>query len=93
MLKNTDNRLLVGAVEALNDLLDTVEGRSLIKVGGQDSETPAHAPVETEDEVVIDMRNQPSSPPIPAVKVLQSNEVEVKTGSETSSNHGSASAG
>ncbi len=93
LLKNTDNRLLVSAVEILNDLLDNVESRSLIKVGGQDSENPAHVPVETEDEVVIDMRNQPSSPPIPAVKVLRSNEFEVKTGSETSSNHGSASAG
>lgn len=93
LLKNTDNRLLVNAVEALHDLLDTAEGRSSIKVGNRISEIPAQTPLETEDEVVIDMRNQPMSPPIPTVKVLPSNVAEVKTGSETSSNHGSISAG
>ncbi|KAF8974012.1 Dbl homology domain-containing protein [Flammula alnicola] len=90
LLKNTDNRLLVGAVDTLNDLLDTLEGRSMIKVGDQQSET---SPLETEDEVVIDMQNLALNPPTPAANLLRSIESDAKTGSETSSNHGSVSGG
>ncbi|KAF9473120.1 hypothetical protein BDN70DRAFT_412046 [Pholiota conissans] len=93
LLKNTDNRLLVGAVETINDLMDTLESRSLIKVGDQKSETFAAAGLQPEDEIVIDMQNQKSSPPMPTPKALRLAENDAKTDSETSSNHGSISAG
>lgn len=57
----SDHKLLVRALEKLDKLLDTLENRSTIRVesiGGP-------APVETEDEVVIDMRPQSLSPPAP----------------------------
>ena len=88
LLKNTDNRLLVGAVDTLNNLMDTLESRSTLRVGDQTPVIATAEPVETEDEVVIDMRHQTMSPPVlPAVGL------DSKTGSETSSNHGSVSAG
>ncbi|PPQ64415.1 hypothetical protein CVT26_002122 [Gymnopilus dilepis] len=94
LLKNTDNRLLVGAVETLNHLMGTLESRSSMKVGDQAAESPVTpAPVETEDEVVIDMRTQAISPPKSAPSALQPAEGDTKTGSETSSNPGSVSGG
>lgn len=92
LLKNTDNRLLVGAVDTLNNLMDTLESRSTLRVGDLTPVTTTNAPVETEDEVVIDMRHRTLSPPVPPA-ILRTVEQDSKTGSETSSNHGSASAG
>jgi len=92
LLKNTDNRLLIGAVDTLNSLMDTLESRSTLRVGDLTPVTTTAAPVETEDEVVIDMRHQTLSPPVPPA-ILRPVEQDSKTGSETSSNHGSASAG
>lgn len=102
LLKNTDNKLLVGPVEALNQLLDVLESRLSIKVGDSGSEAPlppAPLPsppqprIETVDEIVIDMRNQSLSPPVPSNTTLRPLETDSKTGSETSSNNGSASGG
>ncbi|KAF8168011.1 hypothetical protein B0H34DRAFT_779517 [Crassisporium funariophilum] len=93
LLKNTDNRLLVGAVDTLRDLMATLDIRSTIKVGDQDSESSTTVAPEIEDEVVIDMRSQTLSPPAPATKKLRSIETEGVTGSETSSNHGSSVSG
>lgn len=59
LLKSTapgrsDHRLLIGALDKLDKLLATVEGREALAVGSSSSSS---APlVETEDEVVIDMR-------------------------------------
>jgi len=92
LLKNTDNRLLVSAVDTLNNLMDTLESRSTLRVGDQAAATTIAAPVETVDEVVIDMRNPTLSPLAPPA-ILRSVEQDSKTGSETSSNHGSVSAG
>jgi hypothetical protein len=92
LLKNTDNPLLVDAVNTLNDLMDILEERNSIKVGDAKS-TASSKPVETEDEVVIDMRNPPSGPPTTEIKSSDSTVQDLKTGSETSSNRGSASAG
>lgn len=93
LLKNTDNRLLVGAVDTLNNLMDTLESRSTLRVGDQAAATATAPPVETDDEVVIDMRNPILSPPLAPPAILRSAEQDSKTGSETSSNHGSVSAG
>lgn len=64
LLKSTapgrsDHKLLVGAVDKLDALLDTIEHRETVRVGGSDDPPPQQAPVEDfEDEVVIDMRTQ-----------------------------------
>ncbi|KAF9056258.1 hypothetical protein BJ165DRAFT_1398974 [Panaeolus papilionaceus] len=89
LLKNTDNPLLVEAVETLNMLIAMLDSRCSINVG----ESADPKPSELEDEVVIDMRNHSlSSPPVPS-KTIQAEGGDLKTGSETSSNRGSASAG
>jgi len=98
LLKNTDNRLLVGAVETLNRLMDKVESRGSIKVGEKQSESTGAPTVDPEDEVVIDMRGHTVSPPAPEPAPLrpldvETKDIEAKTGSETSSNHGSISGG
>ena len=85
LLKNTDNKLLVGAVEALNRLLEILESRSDVNVAAKSPPAP-----EAEDEVVIDMRNQLSPPGPP--KSLRPQEEGI-TGSETSSNPGSSVSG
>lgn len=92
LLKNTDNPLLIDAVNTLNDLMDILEERDSIKVGDTHSGPPSK-PLQTEDEVVIDMRNPPPAPPKTTTKPIDSIAQEVQTGSETSSNRGSASAG
>lgn len=92
LLKNTDNPLLIDAVNTLNDLMDILEERNSIKVGDAQSIAPSK-PIEAEDEVVIDMRNPPSAPPKTPIKPSDPTVQELKTGSETSSNRGSASAG
>ncbi|KAF9460804.1 hypothetical protein BDZ94DRAFT_1168832 [Collybia nuda] len=55
----SDHRLLLGALDTLDALLDTLENRSTVIVGSVTSPTPlAHTHLETEDEVVIDLRTQ-----------------------------------
>ena len=68
LLKSTapgrsDHKLLIGAMEKLERLLATVEGRFDIRLRSS-------PPVETEDEVVVDMRDGPPeySPPEPGIR-------------------------
>ncbi|KAF8898645.1 hypothetical protein BD779DRAFT_26630 [Infundibulicybe gibba] len=61
LLKSTapgrsDHRLLVGALETLDGLLETLEQRASVQVGFN---SPVIGGVETEDEVVVDMRSPP----------------------------------
>jgi hypothetical protein len=90
LLKNTQNPLLFTAVETLNRLLDTFESQSSVKVGdeGRHESNPIS---ESVDEVVIDMRAQTLSPLAAASPALRPE--DAKTGSETSSAHGSGSGG
>ncbi|KAJ3868730.1 hypothetical protein EV359DRAFT_70393 [Lentinula novae-zelandiae] len=71
LLKSTapgrsDYKLLVGAVDKLERLLDTLEQRESIRVGyPDDSPAPQYAAHELEDEVVLDMRTESSPPVLP----------------------------
>ena len=51
-----DHRLLTSALEKLDALLDILESRQSIKVGGSSQQGSPR--LETEDEVVIDLRTQ-----------------------------------
>lgn len=90
LLKSTapgrsDHRLLVGALDTLDRLLDILESRSSLQVGESSPSVPAV--LEMEDEVVIDMRSQSAaSNPRP-------NEGDAAQGSESGSNHGSTFSG
>ena len=71
LLKSTapgrnDHKLLVGAMEKLEGLLATVEGRFNARLHSS-------PPILTEDEVVVDMRNEPLqySPPEPGFRDTQ----------------------
>lgn len=87
LLKSTapgrsDYKLLVGAVDKLERLLDTLEQRESIRVGyPDDSPAPQYAAHELEDEVVLDMRTE-SSPPVLPHRI---SEVEVTPGSGSDS--------
>lgn len=67
LLKSTapgrsDHRMLTGALEKLDQLLTTIDTRSEVRVGGaivRKEEVPL--PIETEDEVVIDMHARQST--------------------------------
>ncbi|KAJ3813760.1 hypothetical protein F5876DRAFT_86894 [Lentinula aff. lateritia] len=71
LLKSTapgrsDYKLLVGAVDKLERLLDTLEQREIIRVGyPDDSPAPQYAAHELEDEVVLDMRSESDPPVLP----------------------------
>ncbi|KAJ3741920.1 hypothetical protein DFH05DRAFT_1503204 [Lentinula detonsa] len=64
LLKSTapgrsDHKPLVGAVDSLDRLLDTLEQRESMRVGfPDDSPAPQYSAHELEDEVVLDMRTQ-----------------------------------
>ncbi|KAG5342380.1 hypothetical protein C0989_002215 [Termitomyces sp. Mn162] len=66
LLKSTapgksDHKLLIGALESLDQLLATLESRSSIRVGELDTELPTPLPLldgESVEEVVIDLRTQ-----------------------------------
>ncbi|KAH9858197.1 hypothetical protein C2E23DRAFT_170700 [Lenzites betulinus] len=65
LLKSTtpgrsDHRLLSGALDKLDKLLATIDSRGQLRVGGDDP-APVAPPIETEDEVVIDMRTRQST--------------------------------
>lgn len=80
----------MNAVDTLNRLLDTFDSRSSVNVG-EDTQRSSNVSSNGVDEVVIDMRMQTLSPSESVNRPL--NPDETKTGSETSSNQGSASAG
>ena len=65
LLKSTtpgrsDHRLLSGALDKLDKLLSTIESRASVRVEDT-SPKQALPPIETEDEVVIDMRTRQST--------------------------------
>lgn len=100
LLKSTapgrsDHRLLVGALDTLDRLMDTLETRASIQVG-QSVASPSVGRVilETEDEVVIDMRSQNPSPSTKTITSLHtSGNVDTGPGSESSSVRGSSFSG
>ncbi|KAI0756608.1 hypothetical protein C8Q80DRAFT_1264647 [Daedaleopsis nitida] len=66
LLKSTtpgrsDHRMLSGAIEKLDNLLATLDSRSDVCVGGSIPKSETQNPIETEDEVVIDMRTRQSA--------------------------------
>lgn len=75
LLKSTspgksDHRMLMGALDKLDKLLVTLESRADVRVSGSTPKKEAPPPIETEDEVVIDLRArqstlepQPRAPP------------------------------
>ena len=77
LLKNTDNRLLIDAVDTLNMLIAIVDSRQVVQVGNQNLAVSAPPVLDTEDEVVIDMRTEALSPPSIA-KALRT-EIDVET--------------
>ena len=56
--------MLTGALEKLDKLLATIDSRASVRVDSGNTNTPqeeAPPPIETEDEVVIDMRARQST--------------------------------
>ena len=89
LLKNTDNRLLLDAVDTLNMLIAILDSRQTILVGDQNLAMSAPPALDTEDEVVIDMRTEALSPPS-TVKALQTEIDVVTAASESNSNRTSS---
>ncbi|KAJ3750266.1 hypothetical protein DFH05DRAFT_1466655 [Lentinula detonsa] len=92
LLKSTapgrsDHKLLVGAVDRLDRLLDTLEQRESIRVGfPDDSPAPQYSAHELEDEVVLDMRTQSMrSEPDRPILPRRVSEVEPTSGSGSNS--------
>ncbi|KAH9898007.1 hypothetical protein C8Q73DRAFT_788234 [Cubamyces lactineus] len=83
LLKSTtpgrsDHRLLSSALDKLDKLLAMLDSRMELRVGGEAPAPEAAPPIETEDEVVIDMRTrqstlepQPREPPANSVSPSQ----------------------
>ena len=83
LLKSTtpgrsDHRLLSSALDKLDKLLATLDNRMELRVGDDAPAPEAPPPIETEDEVVIDMRTrqstlepQPREPPASSVSPSQ----------------------
>lgn len=90
LLKNTDNRLLIDAVETLNMLIAIQDSRQTIQVGDQNPAVSAPPALDTEDEVVVDMRTEALSPP--SIAEALRTEIDVVTvGDESNSNRGTSS--
>ena len=66
----------------------TLDSRQAIQVGDQNSASSVPPPLETGDEVVIDMRTETLNLPS-SVKTLQTEKDAVTAGSESNSNHSS----
>ena len=90
LLKNTDNRLLIDAVDTLNMLIAILDSRQTIQVGDQNLAVSAPPALDTEDEVVIDMRTEALSPP-PTAQTLRTEIDVVTAASESNSNRGTSS--
>lgn len=101
LLKSTapgrsDHKLLVGAVDKLDTLLNTIEHRETVRVGGDEDSPVPQAPVdEFEDEVVLDMRSQsmrsePEPEPRPVTPIRTS---DVEPSSENSFTRDSGTSG
>lgn len=88
LLKSTtpgrsDHRLLIGALDKLDGLLDTLDSRANVQVGSSSRES-IPPPQESEDEVVIDMRTRS------VIDQVVQNGVNEGDQSETSSARGSS---
>jgi len=84
LLKSTapgrsDHKLLIGAMEKLERLLETVEGRFNVRL-------QSYPPIETEDEVVVGMRDGP-----PQYSPLEPRIRDTLLSNETDSRHASTS--
>jgi hypothetical protein len=91
LLKNTDNRLLIDAVDTLNMLIATLDSRQTMQVGDQNLAMSVPPPLETEDEVVIDMMRNEASSSSSTAKALRT-EIDVVTpASESNSNRDTSS--
>ena len=91
LLKNTDNRLLLDAVDTLNMLIATLDSRQTIQVGDQNLAMSVPPALDVEDEVVVDMtRTEASSSPSTA-KAPQTEIDVVTAASESSSNRNTSS--
>lgn len=75
LLKNTDNRLLISAVETLNMLIATLDSRQTIQVGDRNSAVLPPLPLDTEDAVVVDMRTDAMNPSSTAKTLRTENDV------------------
>ena len=100
LLKSTapgrsDHKLLVGAVDKLDRLLDTLEQRQTIRVGAPGDSFAQQAPIqELEDEVVLDMRTQSMrSEPERVVLPQRTSDVEQTPSSGTNSTRDSGTSG
>ncbi|KAJ7597131.1 hypothetical protein C8J56DRAFT_1041358 [Mycena floridula] len=96
LLKSTapgrsDHRLLVGALDKLDNLLNTLDQRGRIQVGSI-PEPPVVDVVETEDEVVIDMASQRDSGSRPNANVRVS-DADPSPSSASSSTRDSSQSG
>lgn len=89
LLKNTDNRLLIDAVDTLNMLIATLDSRQTIQVGDQDLATLGPPALDKEDEVVVDMMRTEASSSSSTAKAL---EIDLVTpASESNSNRDTSS--
>lgn len=91
LLKNTDNRLLIDAVDTLNMLIATLDSRQTIQVGDQNLAISVPPALDREDEVVVDMMRTEASSSSSTAKALRT-EVDVVTpASESNSNRDTSS--
>ena len=90
LLKNTDNRLLIDAVDTLNTLIVTLDSRQIVRVGNRNPAVLAPTPLDIEDEVVIGTRTEPLNPPSTAKPLPAENDVATAS-SESNSNRGTTS--
>ena len=91
LLKNTDNRLLIDAVDTLNMLIAILDSRQTIQVCDQNLAMSAPPAFDVDDEVVIDMTRTEASSSPSAAKALRT-ETDVATAtSESNSNRDTSS--
>ena len=90
LLKNTDNRLLIDAVDTLNMLIATLDSRQTMQVGDQNLGMSVPPARDVEDEMVIDMKRTEASSS-PPVKALPTETEVVPAASEGSSNRDTSS--
>lgn len=89
LLKSTapgrsDHKLLAGAVDKLDRLLDTLEERGNVRVGSEDSSAQG-PPHELEDEVVLDMRTESMrSEPEPVLLPQRTSDVDPQSSGSSS---------
>ena len=83
--------MLIGALDKLDKLLDTLESREDVKVGSTSATMSVPSVTEIEDEVVIDLRSHGGNGTDQGRQNgdLRTSEVDTAPGSESSSARGS----